>query len=192
MKIVHALTSTRKNNNMGKISEQRRCNKCGNKSYTTYEGGLKFFTYSCKCGHVFTKLVITGNVKLAQMIADDPKTFGNLTVSDLIQILEEQAFKTEKYFGSYLQARELAHFKEELSKLPLSCQLILDVCRRIQNEKVMVERKELVEVFSTEQNLKPEVVEKYIEKLLRIGGLFVPREGFLMCTYSFDDKTNKD
>lgn len=175
---------------MGKISEQRRCRKCGNKSYSKLEGDLKIFTYSCKCGNVFSNFVF-GNLKLAQMLADNPKAFFNLTVLDVVRILEEDAFKTEYYLDSYFHAQDLARFKQRLSNSPLKCRLILELCAKIQKEKGMVNRKELIELFSKKHNLKPKIVENYIEKLLEIGGLITLRDGFLLCVYSFDEIVNE-
>lgn len=175
---------------MVKISDEKRCGNCGNKSYIKCEGQLKIYTYSCKCGNVFSKIE-TDNLKLARMISEDANTFHKLTVLDLVQILEEHAFKEERYVDTFLYAQELALFKKKLSTLPIACRLILDFCRKIQDENRIVNRLEIIDYFSKNQNLKPEEVENFIEKLLEIGGLFIPRDGFLACTYSFVDKTNE-
>lgn len=176
---------------MGKISESRRCRKCGNKSYTQYEGGFQIYTYSCRCGNVFSNFVI-GNLKLAQMMADSPKTFFNLTILDLVRLLEEDAFKKDDYFGSFLYTQEIARFKEQLSNLPTACKLILNLCEEMEKEMGIVDREKLIEVFSKEHHLKSQLVENYIDKLLDIGGLFIPRNGFLHSVYSFDDKMGPD
>jgi hypothetical protein len=168
---------------MGGISERRRCKKCGNKSYTDYVAGLEFTTYSCRCGNVFNTVDIKGNLKLARMLSKSPNTFYNLTVLDLLQILEEDAFKKENPMDAYYNAREKERFKEKLSSLPATYRLIYDFIKKVQDEIGLIERKELIEMLRKECNLKSEKVEKIIEELLRTEFLIIPRKGFLLCVY---------
>ena len=168
---------------MGKSSEQRRCNKCGNKSYTDFVGKLDVIVYSCRCGNVFPNIGIDGNLKLFQMIQDNPTAFYKLTVLDIIQILEEDAFKKEKPINTYLFEREKIRFKETLSGLSSAYQRIFWLTTELEKEKGIVERKKLIEILRREDNIKPEMAEKGIKELLRIGGLYEPRDGFLKCTF---------
>ena len=177
---------------MGKLSEQRRCIKCGNKSYTDFVGNLEVIVYSCRCGNVFSKIGIQGNLKLFQMMEDNPRAFTNLTVSDIIQILEEDAFKKENPLETYLCEREKTRTKEEISGLSATYQRIYWVINELEKEKGIVERKKLIEILRREYNIKSEIAEEGIEELLKIGGLYEPRDGFLKCTFSFDNKMKKD
>ncbi len=169
---------------MGGISERRRCGKCGNKSYTDYVAGLEFTTYSCRCGNVFNMVDIKGSLKLARMLSESPNTFYNLTVSDLIQILAEDAFKKENPMGAYYNEREKELFKKKLASLPATYQLVYSFIRKVQKEDGFVERKKLIRILKKEHDSKTENAEEIIEELLMMGFLFTPRKGFLMCTYS--------
>src|SRR4030042_3962850 len=102
---------------MGKLSEQRRCGKCGNKSYTDFVGKLEIITYSCRCGNVFSKIGVHENYKLAHMIEDNPETFYNLPISDVIQLLEEDAFRNEKLVNTYFYEQEKTKIRETISGL---------------------------------------------------------------------------
>ena len=76
---------------------------CGNKSYTKFAGGFELSTYTCKCGKVFTKIIFKSSFKLPHMYSENPGLFNQMTVRDIISVLEESAYERPLAFHDYVE-----------------------------------------------------------------------------------------